>query len=1527
MRKLSAGLILFLFAACVSGAELRISELPTTNATSPQSLLMVSALTGGGGYTSRAMTISNLVKTALSNLAVSIVIPELKTTNLHIYPSGGGHPAAEAFASTAPQWLYTVVRQGGVGGGADDVALLGVDSSGAGALELRNVSEVPYAYLAYNTTNYLLPPLVVGASTIAAGTQFKVEGNTLLNGTVTLAGDGTAALHAVTKQQMEAAILAGTNGLSLVDYKKNISSTPFTNTGPVTLTGGLTNTGASLFQKPTNRVAGFYSTVMDAVGEESLIHIGGVNLETHYGVEIGATPEVSSPAVQDHAFIVKTSPTTGLSHLERLRVTSDGNVGIGTNSPLRTLSIRGTGFRQIQSVGTLDSQAGGAEFYNSIGDYAIIESFGPTFSTASLTNQAMIYSSRDLLLGAGGRQEWARMSLAGNFGIATNSPQARLHVNGHSIIASNQTVGGNLTVSGGLTNTGNTLLGASGTAVFLGQVIPTNAFGAVRIGVNAGTISDNTNGVAIGTSAGFFTTNSGDSVAIGYLAMQQANLSVAAVGVGRQAGYLSTNMQYTVMNGSQSGLASADSYHSVFDGAFAGLRGTNNYSAVMLGYNAGGSSSNAHHSVFIGRMVGTNTARPYTLMIDSDPPGNTNTLIYGEFDNNMLRVNGSLQVTNTIRSIGGISAWESDNGNVAANLVAGASSGNLILYNGGTPRITLTGSSGSAAIDGQLTVGENADASLEVVPLQQLIATNDAILASVGTAGSFTNASILYVQTNGFALGTAIRGNPNKPYNTITAAVAQAQSGDTIRVGAGKHYVINAAVELPPNVSLVGEGMKATEIIGNAQLIVDGLGPIVNPGDNSYIGHLSILATNEATFSGCIGVTVASPRTFTNVVVDSVFMFGNTDNIYVDTNALAEMTVMNSYLFATYDNVFLDGGASAASPFTNSLIHLQNCKIYGTNLVNLNNNGDHVRNINVYNGRVVLDNCSLYAQGGTFWSANIYTADADARVWVNNTSFSGSTSGGFYSITNAAGNVMIQSCSIPTNQIKGVAVTWNDGTYNQGVTNALRADLLGQWKPLGASGLTNIDLSYPRKYHTLTTNETISLTSSTSSYWGIQIMLYSDNAGPDRLVTWNTNAWKANSGGGSPITVPSNSWTLLVLYAVTNKVHIDWTGTNAGGGTVSGDYVTKIHADGFTNTGTVVFTGGLIPTNAFGVIVAGYDASLGDNTNGVSIGFEAGKGATNSWSTSFIGYQAGNSSTGAFHVVASGIQAAERSHGSHASVFNGYQAGMRATNSFNTIFQGYTAGKLSTNASYSVFNGYEAGLSSLNAGQSVMIGYRTGRLSTNSLNSVLIGYEVGNLSSNNSYAVQIGHQAGSVSEATGSVFLGYRAGYLSGGANRSVFIGNQAGTNVVRANTLLIDGGVFPSGDGALVYGEFDNRLLRIHGSLQVTNGLRILNASRAANLTADNQSVSTTNKVLLSVSSDDGTAGNRTFVISSGQDAGQTVTIEWVGTNAGELIDDASATGGGNIRLSGTWTPTQYDTLSLVWNGTDWIERGRSAN
>lgn len=115
---------------------------------------------------------------------------------------------------------------------------------------------------------------------------------------------------------------------------------------------------------------------------------------------------------------------------------------------------------------------------------------------------------------------------------------------------------------------------------------------------------------------------------------------------------------------------------------------------------------------------------------------------------------------------------------------------------------------------------------------------------------------------------------------------------------------------------------------------------------------------------------------------------------------------------------------------------------------------------------------------------------------------------------------------------------------------------------------------------------------------------------------------------------------------------------------------------------------------------------------------------------------------------------------------------------------------------------------------------------------------------------------------------------------------------------------------------------------VDIDGALAVRDDGVGVNLTADNQVITVGNRSFIRITSDSATATDRTFVLTQGTRNGHILVLQWNdATNLGELVDDAANNGGGNIRLSATWLPTQYDTLTLISTGTDWIEIGRSTN
>lgn len=92
--------------------------------------------------------------------------------------------------------------------------------------------------------------------------------------------------------------------------------------------------------------------------------------------------------------------------------------------------------------------------------------------------------------------------------------------------------------------------------------------------------------------------------------------------------------------------------------------------------------------------------------------------------------------------------------------------------------------------------------------------------------------------------------------------------------------------------------------------------------------------------------------------------------------------------------------------------------------------------------------------------------------------------------------------------------------------------------------------------------------------------------------------------------------------------------------------------------------------------------------------------------------------------------------------------------------------------------------------------------------------------------------------------------------------------------------------------------------------------------LTADDQAVNPAGYGVLLITSDNGTATNRTFTLTASSLVGHRITLIFThATNQAELADT------GIQKLSATWSPGQYDTLDLISDGTNWNEVARSNN
>jgi hypothetical protein len=182
-------------------------------------------------------------------------------------------------------------------------------------------------------------------------------------------------------------------------------------------------------------------------------------------------------------------------------------------------------------------------------------------------------------------------------GIGTTSPSAHLHVGGRINTDSLYEIGGLPVLSGSSSNQN----------VYIGYQagMYASGFGLTCVGYNAGQGSGGTNNTSVGWSAGIKTTGNWNTL------------------VGTAAGYENTTGQSNTFIGYRGGQFNDTGSHNTY-----------------LGYMAGYSNLSGSGNLFLGYQAGYNEMGSNKLYIDNSHTSSP--LLYGEFDNDILTVNGNL---------------------------------------------------------------------------------------------------------------------------------------------------------------------------------------------------------------------------------------------------------------------------------------------------------------------------------------------------------------------------------------------------------------------------------------------------------------------------------------------------------------------------------------------------------------------------------------------------------------------------------------------------------------------------------------------------------------------------------------------------------------------------------------------------------------------------------------------------------------------------------------------------------------------
>lgn len=229
-----------------------------------------------------------------------------------------------------------------------------------------------------------------------------------------------------------------------------------------------------------------------------------------------------------------------------------------------------------------------------------------------------------------------------------------------------------------------------------------------------------------------------------------------------------------------------------------------------------------------------------------------------------------------------------------------------------------------------------------------------------GTTASVRVGNTLYVDRVKGDDATAVRERPDRPFATIVAAAAAANTGDVIRVGPG--IFIEAAIVLLPNVNLLGSGTYTTVIQSSAAG-----GVALTPGDNAIICDLTIESTTLG-YQFLIGTDVNTVTGFTNVVVSRCKLKGYTDCFYFDSGFNCSLTAYDCVIVGNWDCVYCNqpGG----------LFKFYNCEFVstGNGLFNI------ARCVSGVDGTVKIYGGSLKATGGSASNVAVQSGTSSSNI-------------------------------------------------------------------------------------------------------------------------------------------------------------------------------------------------------------------------------------------------------------------------------------------------------------------------------------------------------------------------------------------------------------------------------------------------------------------------------------------------------------------------------------------------------------------
>lgn len=173
-----------------------------------------------------------------------------------------------------------------------------------------------------------------------------------------------------------------------------------------------------------------------------------------------------------------------------------------------------------------------------------------------------------------------------------------------------------------------------------------------NITFNSPLFGSGTKNTYIGYNAGLPTTSGAGNTYLGWLTGLRTTTGSQNTIIGGRTGVTLESGDYNTFLGWQAGFHTTGD-RNVLLGSFAGFGVPSGSGNVMIGYSSG-YNNDGEKNIFIGDYAGnfeTASNRLYIESADRNDPDNQTPLIYGEFDNDLLIVNGKLHISETAKLV------------------------------------------------------------------------------------------------------------------------------------------------------------------------------------------------------------------------------------------------------------------------------------------------------------------------------------------------------------------------------------------------------------------------------------------------------------------------------------------------------------------------------------------------------------------------------------------------------------------------------------------------------------------------------------------------------------------------------------------------------------------------------------------------------------------------------------------------------------------------------------------------------------